>query len=197
MTTELQTTCGAAVRSSDLLGFPPVLDACCGSRMFWFDKQDGRALYVDKRRETHITDTRPGAGPTVINPDVLASFTSLPFPDDTFSLVVFDPPHHTMSGTRFRSVKKPGWAMRKYGWLDDDWRDVLRGGFSECFRVLKPEGTLIFKWAEKEIAVADILKLTPHKPLFGHRSGKQATTHWIAFLKPNAEDQATRRGARR
>ena len=32
---------------------PPVLDACCGSRMFWFDKKDARATFVDKRRETH------------------------------------------------------------------------------------------------------------------------------------------------
>ena len=28
--------------------FPPVLDACCGSRMFWFDKADTRCLYVDE-----------------------------------------------------------------------------------------------------------------------------------------------------
>lgn len=28
---------------------PPVLDTCCGSRMFWFDKKDPRALFVDKR----------------------------------------------------------------------------------------------------------------------------------------------------
>lgn len=30
-----------------------VLDACCGSRMFWFDRADSRAVFVDKRRETH------------------------------------------------------------------------------------------------------------------------------------------------
>lgn len=29
--------------------FPPVLDACCGSRAFWFDKADSRAMFVDKR----------------------------------------------------------------------------------------------------------------------------------------------------
>ena len=39
--------------STDLLGFPPVLDACCGSRMFWFDRKDNRATFVDKRRERH------------------------------------------------------------------------------------------------------------------------------------------------
>jgi hypothetical protein len=31
----------------------PVLDACCGSRMFWFDKEDPRAVFVDNRRENH------------------------------------------------------------------------------------------------------------------------------------------------
>ena len=42
--------------------FPPVLDACCGGRHFWFDKKDGRALFVDKRRETIVWGgkQRPG-----------------------------------------------------------------------------------------------------------------------------------------
>ena len=47
---------GAACGTSDLtdvLGLPPVLDACCGSRMFWFDRKDSRATFVDKRRERH------------------------------------------------------------------------------------------------------------------------------------------------
>jgi len=36
--------------------FSAVLDACCGSRMFWFDKKDDRALFVDKRRVTWPID---------------------------------------------------------------------------------------------------------------------------------------------
>jgi hypothetical protein len=32
--------------------------------------------------------------------------------------------------------------------------------------------------------------MTPHKPLFGHRAAKQATTHWIVFMKPNAQREA-------
>jgi hypothetical protein len=31
----------------------------------------------------------------------------------------------------------------------------------------------------------EILALTPARPLYGHRTGKQAKTHWVAFLKPN------------
>lgn len=35
------------------LVLPPVLDACGGSRMFWFVPADPRAVFIDKRRETH------------------------------------------------------------------------------------------------------------------------------------------------
>jgi len=177
-----QDAAGQALAGSPCSAFPPVLDACCGSRMFWFDKQDGRALFVDKRRETHPIDIGTpgtiGRSPIVVDPDMLADFQELPFPDDTFALVVFDPPHIERTAAR-------GLLTKKYGYLDGDWRGMLQRGFAECFRVLRPEGTLIFKWAESDHPVSEILKLTPHRPLFGHRSGKSSATHWIAFLKPN------------
>jgi SAM-dependent methyltransferase len=185
MTTELQLESPplVSVPSSDLLGFPAVLDACCGSRMFWYDKQDKRALYVDVRQESHVIDIGTpgtiGRKPVTVAPDLLADFTKLPLPDNTFALVVFDPPHLTNSGT--------GIINKKYGVLEGDWREMLQRGFSECFRVLRPEGTLIFKWAETQYPVSEILKLTPHKPLFGHLSGKKLGTHWVAFIKPNSE----------
>lgn len=167
-----------------LTDFPPVLDVCCGSRMFWFDKKDDRALFVDKRRETWPIDIgtpgTKGQSPIVVDPDEIADFTSLPFPDDTFALVVFDPPH-------IERTEAKGLLTRKYGHLTGEWREELRKGFAECFRVLRPEGVLIFKWAESDHPVSEILKLTPERPLFGHRSGKKSATHWIAFLKPNAK----------
>lgn len=30
-----------------------ILDMCCGPRMFWFDKEDERAVFSDKRSESH------------------------------------------------------------------------------------------------------------------------------------------------
>jgi len=51
--------------------------------------------------------------------------------------------------------------------------------------VLKPSGTLIFKWNETDVPTSQVLALTDAKPLFGHKSGKQMKTHWIAFLKHN------------
>ena len=60
---------------------------------------------------------------------------------------------------------------------------MLTKGFTECFRVLKQGGFLIFKWNETDIKVSEILKLTPEKPIFGHISGKRSNTHWICFMK--------------
>ena len=67
--------------------------------------------------------------------------------------------------------------------MQGDWKNILKNGFKECFRVLKPNGTLIFKWSEVQFSVKEILKLTDYKPLYGHKSGKKMNTHWIAFIK--------------
>ena len=153
----------------------PILDMCCGSRMFWFDKMDSRATFGDIRAEEHVLcDGRQ----LIIAPDQIFDFRNLPFTDETFSLVVFDPPHLVKAGER-------SWIRAKYGALNrDTWRDDIRRGFSEAFRVLKADGTLIFKWNETQIKVREILALTDVKPVVGHLSGKQSNTHWISFLKP-------------
>lgn len=159
--------------SADL---PPILDACCGPRMMWFDKKDPRALFVDKRRETCIDHKLNRGNPhIVVDPDLIADFKLLPFADSSFTLVVFDPPH-TFSGKR-------GFIAKKYGTLPPEWRIEISAGFSECFRVLCPGGTLIFKWNEHRVPVSTVLSLTPVKPLFGQRCGATAKTHWIVFHK--------------
>ena len=112
----------------------------------------------------------------VVDPDILMDFTNMPFADNTFYLVVFDPPHLIRAGEK-------SWLAKKYGKLDQDWQDDLRQGFNECFRVLKPNGTLIFKWNETQIKVKDILALTDHQPLFGHLTRRSGCTHWFTFMK--------------
>ena len=175
------------VASTDLFGFSapakPVLDVCCGSRMMWFDKADGRALFLDKRREV---TTDPRGAEIVVDPDMVANFQALPFEDNTFSLVVFDPPH-TFNGTDSAMAKK-------YGTLAPGWREEITRGFAECFRVLKPSGTLVFKWNEHRVPVATVLAMTPERPLFGHRSGAAARTHWLVFMKPNTEGKRPAQG---
>lgn len=47
-----------------------ILDMCCGSRMFWLDKTDPRAVFCDIRAEEHVLcDERR----LVISPDVIAA----------------------------------------------------------------------------------------------------------------------------
>jgi SAM-dependent methyltransferase len=151
-----------------------ILDMCCGSKMFWFDKNHPDVLFGDIRTESHtLCDGRA----LEVTPDMEIDFTDLPFPSDTFSMVVFDPPHLKVLGNE-------SWMAKKYGVLKDSWPDDIASGFREGFRVLKDGGFLIFKWNETQIKVSEILKLTPYKPLFGHISGKRSNTHWICFAKP-------------
>ena len=161
---------------------PPILDACCGPRMMWFDRHDARALFVDRRFETHAVDVGTpgtiGRSPIVVEPDEIVDFTCMPFADESFHLVVFDPPH-------VERQEMLGAVTRRYGVLNGDWREMLRKGFAECFRVLKPNGTLVFKWGEAQFPVSEILKLTPHKPLFGHHTRKH--TCWCVFMKCTAQ----------
>lgn len=147
-----------------------ILDVCCGGRMWWHDKNDARAIYLDKRElDTTLCDGRVFR----VSPDTIGDFRKLPYDDSSYSLVLFDPPH-------LKTVGKNAWFAKKYGILGDNWRDDLTQGFAECFRVLKPRGTLVFKWSEVQIKLSEILKLTPEKPVILHKKQK---THFVIFLK--------------
>lgn len=108
-----------------------------------------------------------------INPDIVADFRNIPFPENSFKLVVFDPPHLLRAGEK-------SWLKKKYGQLSKNWQEDIKKGFSECFRILEPYGILVFKWNEEQIKLSEILKLTNIRPLFGN---KRAKTHWLVFMK--------------
>ncbi len=152
----------------------PILDACCGSRMFWFDRTSREGVtFMDMRDESHeLCDGRR----LVIHPDIIGDFRRMPFEDESFRMVVFDPPHLLHAG-------ESSWLAKKYGKLNrETWQGDLAQGFHECFRVLEEGGFLVFKWNEEQVKLSEVLKLTTFKPLFGHRRGK---THFIIFTKPN------------
>ena len=154
-----------------------VVDVCCGPKGMWFDKNDKRALFLDIRKEKHSNNYPSGYKEMEISPDIIGDFTDIKQPDNSFNLVVFDPPHIK------RSEKNSGEIGKRYGKLNGNWKEMLKKGFSECFRVLKDDGILIFKWCEVEIPLKDILNLTDYKPLFGHKTKKNLLTHWICFIK--------------
>lgn len=150
--------------------YKPILDVCCGSKMFYFNKDNPDVLFMDCRQ---IEETLCDGRKLEVKPDIIADFRKIPFSDKSFSMVVFDPPH-------LLKVGEKSWLAKKYGKLNENWREDLKQGFSECMRVLKPEGTLIFKWNEEQIKLSEILKLFNEKPILGN---KRAKTHWLVFMK--------------
>lgn len=156
-----------------------ILDMTCGSRTMWFNKHHPAAVYCDKRREDmtlYYGKARTSQSTCAVEPDILCDFTALPFPDEMFQLIIFDPPHLTRA-------KETAWLVKKYGKLDENWPQLLHDGFQEGMRVLKPDGVLIFKWSEYDIPAEDVWKAIGQKPLFGHHSGKKSTTFWGCFMK--------------
>lgn len=153
-----------------------ILDVCCGGRMMWFDKKHPKATYCDLRNKPK--GTLPSQKGWSIEPDVVSDFKSLPFGVDSFSLVVFDPPHI------LRKLPERAKFTMQYGSLNPEtWKDDIRDGFNECMRVLKPNGVLIFKWSQSDVKLKEILDILPVKPLFGHPTGKIGKTIWMCFMK--------------
>ncbi len=151
-----------------------ILDACCGSRMFWFDKHNPLVLFQDERDVKYtLCDGRK----LEVHPDIVADFTNMPYEDNSFKLVVFDPPHLDNANEDSYMAQKYG-TLRRFKWQED-----LKKGFDECMRVLEPNGILIFKWNETRHTVSRILEVIGVQPLFGHKSGKASKTHWLCFMK--------------
>ena len=151
-----------------------ILDVACGSRMFYFDKDNPDVVFMDNREcDELLCDGRK----LQVHPDIIGDFRNIPFESDTFDMVVFDPPHLVSAG-------ETSWLAKKYGRLNPNtYLDDLKTGFLECFRVLKPNGTLVFKWNETDIPTSEIVKLAPQKPVFGNRNGKRSQTQWLVFIK--------------
>lgn len=156
-----------------------ILDVCCGSRMFWYDKHEPHTTYMDIRQEDISYADRQYTRKVRIQPDVIGDFRAMPFPDNTFDHVVFDPPHLIHAGPK-------SWLRAKYGVLNaQTWQEDLRQGINECLRVLKPTGTLTFKWNDDQIAFSQVLKVTGRQPIYGDKRGK---TRWTVFIKEDWKD---------
>lgn len=72
--------------------------------MFYFDPKDERVLFGDIRSEEHVLCDGRALN---INPDAYTDFRDLPFPDESFRVVVFDPPHVPGSHRKVDPQRKP------------------------------------------------------------------------------------------
>jgi SAM-dependent methyltransferase len=167
-----------------------ILDAACGSKMFYFDKQDDRVLFGDIRRiKTKLCDGRDFE----VSPDIQCDFTNLPLADESCYLAIFDPPQllrntgkskfADLYGSLNEKAIPTGYQHIKHGALYSDWRDMIRKGFAEYFRVLKPNGTLLFKWNTTNIPIKEVLALTDQKPVCDMLGGRCGKTYCVVFFK--------------
>lgn len=134
-----------------------ILDVACGSKKFWFNKENKNVEFCDIRKEKiKLCDGRV----IEISPDTVCDFRNLPFEDNSYYLVVFDPPH-------IKNIGEKAFMALTYGHLNKDtWQQDIKKGFEECMRVLKPNGVLIFKWNTHDIKVSEIIKAIGVQPLF-------------------------------
>lgn len=55
-----------------------ILDVCCGSKMFWYDKHEPNTTYMDIRDEVLAYTDRDVVREVKINPDLVADFREIP-----------------------------------------------------------------------------------------------------------------------
>ena len=170
----------AGVRGA-IVSAKTILDATTGGGHMWHDdaKDIERAVYAD-RRQLEGLDLQPN---WECSPGVLCDTRHLPFQDDTFHLIAYDPPHRVTDGG-MKALS--GVIEQKYGALRaETWQSDLSQSFEELWRVLKPNGTLTFKWADEHKSHDDVLDALPVSPLYGvTTSQRRATTKWWVFNKP-------------
>lgn len=85
---------------------PFILDPCCGSKMFYHDKESDAVMFCDIRElHTKLCDGRE----LYIQPDKIIDVTNMKnIADEAFSYIIFDPPHLVKVG-------ESSWLAQKYG----------------------------------------------------------------------------------
>jgi len=164
-----------------------ILDACCGGRMFWENKNHPNAVYQDIRKDVLPLKEQYGMNFSV-EPDIIGDFRKMVFEDKKFKMVIFDPPHLMLN--------KTAWMAKKYGTIKDtDFKSDLQAGFKECWRVLEDYGTLIFKWNDQSVAIEKIKPFFPDEPIIFNRIGtKGKSTYWFVFMKiPKSKEETNRK----
>lgn len=48
--------------------------------------------------------------------------------------------------------------------------------------IMRPLSDAHYKTVDDDV-LSEVLKCTPERPVFGHRSGKSSNTHWMLFFK--------------
>ena len=152
----------------------PNIDVTAGYRMMWKNKNPPNTIFMDKNKES----VRP--------PDIIAVWSKMPFRDNVFETVFFDPPHK-LGRTTGRGI----WATpsnKGYYGIDiskTKFRTETYHGTREFLRVAN---RLCLKWNDIELPIDRVLTLLPKawkkvSHLIIDKELKTKTlTHWVTFI---------------
>lgn len=152
-----------------------ILDLTAGNRACWFDRQDGRAIFVDKRPE--------------VAPTYVADSSALPAEiEGPFDLVVFDPPHKN-NGEHFGMARSYGRST------SDEITTLLRGAAREAWRLTHDKSLMAFKWNTHNRKLITALQLLyPYwLPILSHGISHQqarSQTSWALLSRNSSPDSA-------
>jgi len=121
-----------------------ILDACCGPKEMYrgLHKRftDEEIVYIDIRKG-HFDRSQWGQPQLVVEPTIQTDLKHLPFQDEVFTLILFDPPHGGFTMDTWMGIKYGGLTIPQF-------REMLAWANIEFARTLKPAGVLLAKIQE-------------------------------------------------
>jgi len=164
-----------------------ILDATCGPKGMYhgltrqFTTEE--IIFIDVRKGTFTSINYPDKSVTV-QPDILADDRHLPFRDNTFTLIIFDPPHGQYSMKSYLGPRFGGLTSRELRYL------FIYANI-EFHRVLKTPGYLLIKCVDSDDYDYKVkraftnfkLLLDIKYPSQAHTKGSKTNTHWLLYVK--------------
>jgi len=169
-----------------------ILDATAGNRTMWECKNNPNVIYLDMEKRLEI------------KPTIFADHRQLPFKDEVFDTIFYDPPHYWGNAVHYFSF--PNRELRQtvfpdtsgiptyYGWDKYKTKSGLIKSIyqaqKEFWRVLKKDGLLWLKWNELAIELRKILAIFNRWRVMmtlyiqdpTHTAGKHQT-YWVCLCK--------------
>jgi len=143
--------------------------------MMWKNKNPPLTVFMDK----NALSPRP--------PDVVGVWEFLPFRDDVFECVIFDPPHK-----HGRTTGRGLWATptsSSYYGIDIPRIKFLSGVYRGTREFLRVSKRLCFKWNDIEMSVSRVLSLFPkewkevYRRVIDKGLKTKTLTFWITFVR--------------
>lgn len=156
-----------------------ILDACCGGKYMWYNKNHPNTIYMDIREEEKgFIEREPNF---CIKPDIIADFRSLPkeITKRKYKLITWDIPH-------FKMKKISGNMSKAFGRLEPEtWKEDINKGFNQLWDILEDYGIILLKFSNYHIKFKEILEVIPEEPLFFNRTSSKGdtSTKWFCFMK--------------